>query len=68
MRKYKNLIIRDPKEFDRIIFYVPEGEKVIEDDKKYENEGLKLELTTMTYTEKWGVFWETGGWNEDSAD
>lgn len=56
----KNLVIRDPMDRNRIVFYLEGGEKDIENYRDYEVEGYTLELTDLRYTRKWGVYWETG--------
>lgn len=65
MKKYRNLLIRDPNESNRIIYYVKEGERDIEKYRQYEREGYTLELTNYTYTYKWGKYWETGNGEEE---
>lgn len=57
----KNLVIRDPAQGGRVIYYIENGEREIEKYRRFERvEGYELELTTKRYTYKWDKWWETG--------
>ena len=57
----KNLIIRDPKQYGRVIYYIEGGAKDIEKYRHFERvEGYELETTDKKFTFKWDKWWETG--------